>query len=66
MKLNSMDSIGRKTHIATRDWCLSEWKAFRSSVKDYYTLKDKAYSSGDYSLITEFRELKLELILKHK
>ena len=66
MKLNSMDSIGRRTHIATQDWCLSEWKAFRSSVKDYYTLKDKAYSSGDYSLITEFRELKLELILKHK
>jgi hypothetical protein len=66
MKLNSMDNIGRKTHIATQDWCLSEWKAFRSSVKDYYTLKDKAYSSGDYSLITEFRELKLELILKHK
>ena len=66
MNLNSMDTIGRKTHIATQSWCLSEWKAFRSSVRDYYTLKDEAYGSGDYGLITEFRELKLELILKYK
>jgi hypothetical protein len=66
MNLNSMDEIGRKTHVATQNWCLSEWIAFRSSVIGYYELKDKAYGSGDYGLITVFRELKLELILKYK
>jgi hypothetical protein len=60
-----MDNIGKQTHEATNNWMLSDWKIFRSSVKDYYTIKDKAYSSNDYSLIDSFRKFKLDLILKY-
>ena len=61
-----MDRIGQRTHDATRSWSLLDWKAFRSKVKDYYIIKDEAYGSKDYGLIQEFREFKLEQILKSR
>jgi len=60
-----MDRIGQQTHEATRNWMLLDWKRFRGSVKDYYAIKDEAYNSNNYALIERFRELKLDLILKH-
>tara|TARA_R110000796_G_scaffold95908_2_gene201355 strand:- start:127 stop:318 length:192 start_codon:yes stop_codon:yes gene_type:complete len=60
-----MDAIGKQTHEATHRWMLLDWKRFRSSVKDYYLMKDEAYGSGNYSLVEKFREFKLDLILKH-
>ena len=66
MNLSSMDRVGYKTQIATQEWFLSDWKAFRSSVSNYYMIRDRAYNSKDYGLINDFREHKLRLILKYK
>ena len=60
-----MDRVGQQTYEATRSWMLLDWKRFRSSVKDYYLIKDEAYNSNNYALIEKFREFKLSLILKH-